>query len=631
MASASAKRWLRRAVAGLILLLGVTALTYTYRGMLGLAEPSTEEQVENVRAFAKLYGYIRYFHPSDATAKTDWDTFAIYGAEQVKDATSRAELRSELETLFESIAPTVQLYQTGAEPPSPPELLSPPDTSALNLVAWQHRGIGFDRENIPRRHRSSLGSSNLYQSIRLNRPPGREPLFKARPDSGEVVNKSIGRGLSAQVPLALYSDEEQTLRPDEAPSPTALRDTLDQVSVSILDPDEALRLANVTIAWNVFQHFYPYFEVVDTNWDEVLTCSLRRALKDDSRWGLLQTLRHLVAQLDDGHGRVQADALSSHGHLPLSFTLAEGKVVIANADTTAGDVARKSAACAERGDVVLSIDGTPVDRRLRDLKQYISGSPQWKDYRALRRLGRGKVDTDARLAVRRGEERVECRVRRVHNRDLPESPIRPRPISKISRDSLQDTYYVDLTRAEWSQIQEKMNGLVQAENVIFDLRGHPGPSNENYKVLQHLSADSLLQMRPETPQFIYPDQDSLAGYSTARSTFPPRRPRIDAEVAFLTNAQAVSTPEGMLAVVKHHGLGAIVGQPTAGTNGSINPFLMPGGYSVTWTGMRVRKHDGSQHHLVGIRPDVRAERMIEGVRAGRDEVLETALEVLQKK
>jgi C-terminal processing protease CtpA/Prc len=47
--------------------------------------------------------------------------------------------------------------------------------------------------------------------------------------------------------------------------------------------------------------------------------------------------------------------------------------------------------------------------------------------------------------------------------------------------------------------------------------------------------------------------------------------------------------------------------------------------------MRVRKHDGSQHHLVGIRPDVRAERTIEGVRAGRDEVLETALEVLQKK
>jgi C-terminal processing protease CtpA/Prc len=44
--------------------------------------------------------------------------------------------------------------------------------------------------------------------------------------------------------------------------------------------------------------------------------------------------------------------------------------------------------------------------------------------------------------------------------------------------------------------------------------------------------------------------------------------------------------------------------------------------------MRVRKHDGSQHHLVGIRPDVEATRTIEGVRSGRDEVLRTALRVV---
>jgi C-terminal processing protease CtpA/Prc len=84
----------------------------------------------------------------------------------------------------------------------------------------------------------------------------------------------------------------------------------------------------------------------------------------------------------------------------------------------------------------------------------------------------------------------------------------------------------------------------------------------------------------------------------------------------------------MLAVVKHHDLGIVVGQATAGANGGINPFKLPGGYTIHWTGQRVRKHDGSQHHLVGIRPDVEAERTIEGVRAGRDEVLRKALDVI---
>jgi hypothetical protein len=46
--------------------------------------------------------------------------------------------------------------------------------------------------------------------------------------------------------------------------------------------------------------------------------------------------------------------------------------------------------------------------------------------------------------------------------------------------------------------------------------------------------------------------------------------------------------------------------------------------------MRVQKHDRSQHHLVGIRPDVRATRTVEGVRAGTDEVLRTALRVLER-
>jgi len=74
----------------LTLLFGAGALTYTYRDPLGLAEPPTAEQVKNVRAFAKLYGYVRYFHPSDAAAETDWEKFAIHGVRQARDATDRA-------------------------------------------------------------------------------------------------------------------------------------------------------------------------------------------------------------------------------------------------------------------------------------------------------------------------------------------------------------------------------------------------------------------------------------------------------------------------------------------------------------------------------------------------------------
>ena len=46
--------------------------------------------------------------------------------------------------------------------------------------------------------------------------------------------------------------------------------------------------------------------------------------------------------------------------------------------------------------------------------------------------------------------------------------------------------------------------------------------------------------------------------------------------------------------------------------------------------MRVLKHDGSRHHGVGIAPTVPVERTRAGVAAGRDELLERALEVVAR-
>lgn len=53
------------------------------------------------------------------------------------------------------------------------------------------------------------------------------------------------------------------------------------------------------------------------------------------------------------------------------------------------------------------------------------------------------------------------------------------------------------------------------------------------------------------------------------------------------------------------------------------------GYRLIFTGMKVLKRDGSRHHGVGIRPTVAVSRTVGGVRAGRDEQLERALELVE--
>jgi C-terminal processing protease CtpA/Prc len=110
----------------------------------------------------------------------------------------------------------------------------------------------------------------------------------------------------------------------------------------------------------------------------------------------------------------------------------------------------------------------------------------------------------------------------------------------------------------------------------------------------------------------------------------PKEPYLEAKKVVLTNGGAISYAESTMGIVEAYKLGEIVGETTAGTNGNVNPFELPGGYSISWTGMKVLKHDSSQHHGVGIAPTVPVKRTQAGVAAGHDEVLERGVAVVKQ-
>jgi len=189
-------------------------------------------------------------------------------------------------------------------------------------------------------------------------------------------------------------------------------------------------------------------------------------------------------------------------------------------------------------------------------------------------------------------------------------------------------YYIDLSRATMPEISEKIEHIARARGVVFDLRGYP---KSNHGVISHLLEErdtSTAWMR--VPLIIYPDQENIVGYQEHGWRLLPKKPHIEGKVVFLTDGRAISYAESFLSFIEHYKLGEIVGQPTAGANGNVNPFALPGGFRVTWTGMKVLKHDDSQHHLIGILPTVPLNRTIQGVIEGRDEYLEKALEIINR-
>jgi len=125
------------------------------------------------------------------------------------------------------------------------------------------------------------------------------------------------------------------------------------------------------------------------------------------------------------------------------------------------------------------------------------------------------------------------------------------------------------------------------------------------------------------PQIVEPF-GKISGWRSVGWGLFPEPPHLIGHIVFLTDARAISSAESLMGYVEALHL-PIVGTPTAGTNGNPNSFAVPSGFILSFTGMRVTRHDGTALHLQGIQPTLIVEPTLAGIREGRDEVLERAL------
>jgi C-terminal processing protease CtpA/Prc len=569
------------------------------------ARELTEQGLRNLIAFTRLLGYVRHFHPSDQAAAADWEVVAIEGMRRIESCEDTQRLAMALEALFRPLAPTVQVFPSGAQPESASGLTPPTGAADLKVVSWRHHGAG----QVAQPYR---GMPSIYKSERVSAAVSSIESFIEGFERERIFTADLGAGVTARVPLQLFADATGTLPHAPSPEPPAAKPELSA-------NDRATRLAAVALAWNVFQHFYPYFDVVDTDWPRALASALTSAATDADERAFVDTLRRLMAALNDGHGHVYHSKLIDRSHaLPLAWAWAEGKLVISHVLDEA------AAAGLAAGDVVLAIDGEPIEAAVSRARELISSAtPQYMRHSLLSFFRLGPAGSIVRLKVRSlsGVER-DAALRRSAERATGAEP-RPATVAELAPG----VSYFDIDRATEEDLRTALPQLAAAKAVIFDLRGYP----KMVAFLAFLSAEPVKTPIWQVPIVTRPDHLGVAEYDeSGRWEVPPMTPRIKGRVIFLIDGRAVSFAETVMGMVEAYKLADIVGEPTAGTNGNINPFTVPGGYLLWWTGMRTLKHDGSGHHGIGIQPTHPVARTIAGIAEGRDEILEKALELARR-
>jgi C-terminal processing protease CtpA/Prc len=470
---------------------------------------------------------------------------------------------------------------------------------------WRHFGAGrIGSVNQQQAYRSTVEKTPL-ESL----PGGLDPAF---------VVKELGAGVSCRVPIAVFADDAGTFPHGKTPEQWASQGGLSKLSAL----NRSTRLAGVALGWGVLQHFYPYFDVVQTDWEAALRAALAKAAEDADELAFLYTLREMVAALHDGHGSVANPALRASSMLPLALEWAGNDLVVVG----------KHASVPESigiGDAVVSIDGRPVTDCYADVSKGISAATEgWRRYVSARVLVVDYPTKDpAQLVFRKPDgQTVTVDLARVMDR-TPNTATSRRPGN--GAELAPGVVYFDLSGAQADALPEVMPKLAAAQAMVFDVRGYPGSAA--YELVQHLIDEPAMSARWCIPIVRRPDRESVEWNESGRWDLQPKPPRLSAKLAFLTDGRAISYAESIMGIVENYKFGEIIGSTTAGTNGNVNTFMLPGGYRVTWTGMKVLKHDGSQHHGMGVAPTVPVTPTAKGIAAGRDEVLEKAVEVLTAK
>lgn len=535
------------------------------------ARTLSKREMVNLAAFGRAYGYARYFQPTAVGA--EWDSLALAGVLAVQNARSAGQLAAAIQGVLKPFAPEVKVWPASMRAPSQ-------DLASGDRVRFRHRGLG---------PQTSSARKTVYET-------GTEAVSTA-----ELFTTELPGGLRLSMPLG--NVPPNAIGPVRLDKPDGFRPTGD---------DRITRIADVIIAWNVLQHFYPYFEQVEANWFDQLERSLGEASEARDAEAFTQVLNRLVVALNDGHGSVGGPQPRS-AFAPVWFAWIEDQLVVSTA-RPGGEL--------KRGDVIRRIDGRAASELMDEAIASSSGATsQWRRWRALAKIRGGKPGPMLLEGVRVDGSAFTITV----IRDLQAGELEPSDRPPSITELKPGVAYVDLTRADAAAYRAALPKLAQAKTVIFDVRGYPSVPRG---VLNAMSDRTIKSAKMEAPLVTRPDHTAFDWVGEGW-TIPAQGNRLSGKLIFITDGRAISYAESILGVVEGERLGPIVGEPTAGTNGDVNPLPLAGGYTLAYTGLRVTKQDGSRHHGIGIIPTHPVSRSLAGFRAGRDEQLDVALSLAE--
>jgi hypothetical protein len=372
--------------------------------------------------------------------------------------------------------------------------------------------------------------------------------------------------------------------------------------------------------WNIVAYWYPYRDVMGENWDAVLTEFLPRVALAKTSAAFQLELMAFIARVHDTHANLwsslQLRPPVGKCSLPVVVRFIEKSAVIAGyrpPESSASTVFKP-------GDVILALDGLPVDELVRRWSAYYADSNEAARLRDMARSLTAGSCGPATVQVRRDNQTLTLNAARADDNTNPRAGATHDLPGDTFRKLSDDVAYLKLSAIKAADVAGYINKAVNTKGLIIDIRNYPS----EFVVF---ALGSLLVEKPtEFARFTIGDLSNPGAFHWGPAvSLTPGQPHYQGKVVILADEVSLSQAEYTTMAFRSAPGAIVVGSTTAGADGNVSPIPIPGGFRTAISGIGVFYPDKKPTQRVGIIPDMEVKPTFAGIRAGRDEVLEAAV------
>jgi carboxyl-terminal processing protease len=510
----------------------------------------------------KIWGFLKYYHSNVAKGVINWDSVLIKTLPKIKSTSTIEEFNKKLSEMIDTAG--VGQYSAIPLPVVPPEL-------RYNLqLDWIN---------------DSLLSSEVKMKL-LNL----KDAF--RPQSNYYVNKVL-------------------------PGIPSFTTDIGFNALTWNNITEEIRLAILFRYWNMVNYFYPYKNLLDRNWDDILKEFIPKLINATDQITFHRRILELTADLNDAHAVTSSTIISGNirGYyfLPLELKYIEGKTVISRIGKGVTNI--------KPGDIINKINNVNIEIIRDSLKKILPGSNP------------ASLERNVNNWVRNSLVRSQSNILEIEN----EKGISNKTLTNYNSGEYLALFEIDSTR--WYKINANHHvfgyvnmGLLVVDDlpkmfhelwgtdaIIFDVRNYP--NGVLWDMMKYFYPNPIHIASFTTPDLTYPGtfywQEEIIGEVSSIPLFSK-------PIYLLFNEQTQSHAEYTIMSLEQYPKSVKIGSQTAGADGNVVLINLPDGISTYFTGLGTFYPDHSPTQRIGIKPDIEVSPTINGIRNGIDEVLNAA-------